>query len=94
MKVKDLIKKYPNHLLIEKGYPNSRPFSDLSKELQGLFGKEYNKVLLELDVKGYKIDNKPFTSVDITHCLFGGKKKVNIKYDGHLYVYLKGKEKK
>lgn len=92
MKVKDLIKKYPNHQLIEKGYPNSFPFHDLPKELQCLHGKEYSKVLLDLEVKGYKVKDKPFTSVDITHCVFGGKKKANIKYDGHIYVYLKGKE--
>lgn len=94
MKVKELVKKYPNYQVIEKGYPNSFPFADLPKELNGLSGKAYEKVEMELEVKGYKVDNKPFTTIDITHCVFGGKKRPNKSYDGKLYIYLKGDKRK
>ena len=67
MKVKELVEKYPNHLVVERGYPNSIPFTELPKELRGLTGKAYNNVLMELEVKGYKVSNKPFTEVDINN---------------------------
>ena len=89
MKVKELIKKYPNYQVIEMGYPDSIPFTMLPKELQGLSGKAYEKVEMELEVKGYKVYHKPVICVDITHCVFGGKKKPNAKYEGTLYIYLK-----
>lgn len=89
MKVKELIAKYPNHSVVEQGTPNDIPFTNLPKELQGLSGKAYTKVEMELEVKGYKVVNKPFTSIDITHCVFGGKKRPSKHYDGYLYIYLK-----
>lgn len=90
MKVKELIKKYPGYQVVEQGYSNSLPFTMLPKELNGLHGKAYTKVMDELEVKGYKLVDKPFTSVDITHCVFGGKKKPNRTYKGILYIYLRG----
>ena len=94
MKVKELIAKYPNYSVVEMGYPDSIPFTELPKELQGLSGKAYEKVEMELEVKGYKVVHKPHTDIDITHLVFGGKKKPNKSYDGFLYIYLKGKEKR
>ena len=94
MKVKELISKYPKYSIIEQGYPDSFPFSDLPKELQGLHGKEYEKVEMELEVKGYKAVAKPHTDIDITAALFGGKKKPNPHYEGTLYIYLKGDKKR
>ena len=89
MKVKELKAKYPNHLVVEMGTPREIPFTNLPKELQGLSGKAYEKVELELEVKGYKVHNKPFKSIDITAALFGGRQKKPKEYDGHLYIYLK-----
>ena len=94
MKVKELIAKYPGYQVIEQGYPDSLPFSELPKELQGLHGKEFQKVEDELEVKGYEVFHKEFTSVDITHLVFGGKKRPNQSYKGMLYIYLKGEKRK
>ena len=90
MKVKELLEKYPKHAVVEMGYPDSLPFTELPKELEDLRGKEYDRVFRELEVKGYEVHNKPFVSIDITAALFGGKKKRNRHYEGHLYIYLKG----
>lgn len=89
MKVKELIAKYPNYQVIEMGYPDSIPFTMLPSELNGLRGKAYEKVEMELDVKGYEVYHEPVTCIDITHCVFGGKKRPNAHYDGTLYIYLK-----
>ena len=89
MKVKELIAKYPGYSVVEMGYPDSTPFTMLPKELQGLSGKAYEKVEMELEVKGYKVYDKPHTDIDITAALFGGKKKRNRHYKGTLYIYLK-----
>lgn len=94
MKVKDLIKKYPGYQIVEKGYPDSWPFSDLPKELQGLRGKEFEKVEMELEVKGFKVIDKPHTNIDITHCVLGGKKRKNAAYKGTLIIYLKGDKRR
>ena len=94
MKVKELIAKYPKYMVVEQGYPDSIPFTELPKELQGLSGKAYEKVEMELEVKGYEVHNKPFISVDITSALFGGKKGRNRHYEGTLYIYLKGDKKR
>ena len=94
MKVKELIAKYPKYSVIEQGYPDSFPFSDLPRELQGLYGKAYEKVEMELEVMGYDAIAKPHTDIDITAALFGGKKKPNPHYEGTLYIYLKGTERK
>ena len=94
MKVKELIAKYPNYQVVEMGYPDSIPFTMLPKELDGLHGKAYEKVEMELEVKGYKVVNKPHTDIDITHLVFGGKKRPNKSYDGTLYIYLKGDKKR
>ena len=94
MKVKELIAKYPKYSVIEMGYPGDMPFTNLPKELQGLYGKAYERVEMELEVKGYEVFHKPHTDIDITAALFGGKKKPNKHYEGTLYIYLKGKEKK
>jgi len=88
MKVKELIAKYPGYSVIEKGYPDSFPFTMLPKELQGLSGKAYEKVEMELEVKGFKVIHKPHTDIDITSTLFGGKKKPNQTYKGTLEIYL------
>lgn len=89
MKVKELKEKYPNYNIVEMGYPDCIPYTMLPRELDGLRGKEYERVENELEVKGYKVVDKPFTSVDITAALFGGKKKRNRHYKGTLYIYLK-----
>lgn len=89
MKVKELIAKYPKHSVIEMGTPKDFPFSNLPRELQGLSGKAYEKVEMELEVKGYDVVDKPHIDIDITAALFGGKKKRNKHYDGYLYIYLK-----
>ena len=89
MKVKELIAKYPNHDVIAQGYPNSIPFTQLPSELQGLSGKAYEKAFMELEVKGYKVENKQFTSIDSTHIGCGGKKRPNKTFDGKLFIYLK-----
>lgn len=94
MKVKELIAKYPNYSVVEMGYPDSIPFSELPRELQGLYGKAYEKVEMELEVKGYKAIAKPHTDIDITHLVVGGKKRPNPHYDGTLYIYLKGEKRK
>ena len=88
MKYKELVAKYKGYQVIEKGYPNSTPFTFLPHELDGLHGKAYVRVLNELEVKGYKVVEKPTTSIDITHLVFGGKKRPNHTYKGTLYVYL------
>lgn len=93
MKVKELLKKYPDYDVIEKGYPSSGPFMELPKELIGLYGKQYTKVCNELDVKGYKVISEPYESIDITHCIFGGEKRTNTKYKGRLEIYLRGTSK-
>lgn len=89
MKVKELIAKYPKHSVIEMGTPRDIPFTNLPAELQGLSGKAYQKVEMELEVKGYEVINKPFKSIDITAALFGGRQKKPIEYAGELYIYLK-----
>ena len=95
MKVKELIAKYPGYMVIEKGYPDSIPFNELPRELDGLRGKAYEKVEGELRVYGYSVSHKPFTSVDITPALFNtGKKPNNISYKGELVIYLKGRKRK
>ena len=58
MKVKELIAKYPGYMVIEKGYPDSIPFSELPRELDGLRGKAYEKVEGELRVYGYSVSHK------------------------------------
>ena len=88
MKVKELLAKYPGYSVVEMGYPDSIPFTMLPKELQGLRGKEYEKVEMELEVKGYKVFDKPHTDIDITAALFGGKKRPNPSYKGTLEIYL------
>ena len=93
MKVKELIAKYPKYSVIEQGYPDSFPFSDLPRELQGLYGKAYEKVEMELEVKGYKVIHKPHTNIDITHLVVGGKKRPNVSYEGTLEIYLRGKKR-
>ena len=90
MKVKELIKKYPNYDVIPSGYPDCIPFTLMPKELDGLHGKAYDKVFMELEVKGYEAVAKPHTNVDITHLVFGGKKRPRPSFDGFLYIYLKG----
>ena len=89
MKVKELIAKYKGYKIIETGYPDSAPFAMLPKELDGLYGKAYEKVSNELEVKGFKVIEKPHTDIDITAALFGGKKRPNPSYKGTLYIYLK-----
>lgn len=93
MKVKELKAKYPNYFVVEMGYPNCIPFTCLPSELNGLHGKEYEKVENELEVKGYKVYHKPVEHIDITHLVVGGKKRPNAKYDGTLEIYLKGKKR-
>lgn len=93
MKVKDLIVRYPGYQIIEQGYPDSVPFTELPRELQGLHGKAYEKVEGELRVYGYKVSHKPFECVDITAALFGGKKRPNPKYKGQVEIYLKGRKR-
>ena len=90
MKVKELIAKFPHYQIVEQGFPDSLPFTQLPKELQGLQGREYYKVFYELEVKGFKALKKDYVCIDITSALFGGKKKPNPKYEGTLYIYLKG----
>ena len=94
MKVKDLKAKYKGYKFIEMGYPDCIPFTQLPKELDGLYGKEYEKVENELDVKGYRVYHKPHTDIDITAALFGGKKKPNPHYEGTVEIYLKGRKRK
>ena len=89
MKVKELIAKYPHYSIIEMGTPRDFPFTNLPKELRGLSGKAYEKVEMELEVKGYEVIAKPHTSIDVSHLIFGGKKRPNKTYDGTLYIYLK-----
>ena len=84
MKVKELKAKYPNHLVIEMvGYPDSLPFTEIP-----------NGNTDEMEVKCFEVKNKPFVSIDITQALFGGKKRKNRSYDGHLYIYLKDDKKR
>ena len=92
MKVKDLTKKYQGYHIIEKGYPDSTPFFDMPKELQGLYGKEYAKALSELKVYGYRVKHKPHVAIDITSAVFGGKKRPNTHYKGTVEIYLKGRK--
>lgn len=93
MKVKELIAKYPNYQVVEMGYPGCIPFTCLPKELQGLSGKAYEKVEMELEVKGYKVFHNPHTNIDITHLVVGGKKRPNSHYEGTLEIYLCGNKR-
>lgn len=93
MKVKELIARYPGYQIIEQGYPDSIPFTELPRELQGLRGKAYEKVEGELRVYGYKVSHKPIERVDITAALFGGKKRPNAKYKGQVKIYLRGRKR-
>ncbi len=88
MKYKELVAKYKGYQVIKKGYPNTAPCTLMPKELNGLYGKAYTRVLNELEVKGYKVVKEPTTSIDISHLLLGGKKRPNHTYKGTLYVYL------
>lgn len=88
MKVKELVAKYPGYSVTEMGYPDSIPFCEMPKELQGKHGKEYVKILNELEVVGYEVIEKPHTDIDITHLIFGGKKRPNVSYKGYLNIYL------
>ena len=92
MKVKEIIKLYPNYQIIGKGYPTSQPFAQLPKELNGLYGREYEKVFNELEVKGYEVKENPHTCIDITHCVFGGAKRRNRSYRGTVVLYLVSSE--
>ena len=92
MKVKELLKKYPNYSVVYMGYPHSIPFTGLPKELQDLTGKRFEVLVNELDVKGYDVKNEPHEDIDITHIVLGGKKRPNKKYDGYLKIYLKGEK--
>ncbi len=89
MKVKELEAKYKGYKIIHKGYPDSIPFTMLPKELNGLSGRAYTRVANELEVKGYKVIEKPHTDIDITAALFGGKKRPNPHYKGIVEIYLK-----
>lgn len=90
MKVKELIKKYPGYEIIVQGYPNSIPFTQLPRELRGLTGKAFKRVCDELEIKGYKIVEKQYTSLDITYLITGSGERLDIAYKGTLYIYLKG----
>lgn len=92
MKVKELIINYPNHRIVYMGYPNCAPFTQLPEEVQGLYGNKLKKALDKLDVKGYKVTNHHFTDINVTHLVFGGKKRPNKTYDGILEIYLKGEK--
>jgi len=94
MTVKELISRYPGYQVIEMGYPDSLPFSELPRELSGLRGKAYEKVEMNLEVKGYKVYDNPHECVDVTHLVFGGLKRPNAKYNGTLYIYLKGDKRR
>ncbi len=89
MKYKELVAKYKGYQVIKQGYPNTAPCVLLPEELNGLYGKAYKRALNELEVKGYKVVEKPTTSIDITHLLLGGKKRPNNTYKGTLYIYLR-----
>ena len=89
MKVKELIAKYPRFQVVEMGYPDSIPFTQLPKECNGLYGSQLKKVIDNLEVKGYKAINKPHTNINITHVICGGKKRPNSHYEGILEIYLK-----
>lgn len=88
MKVKELLAKYKGYQVMPKGYPNSAPFTLLPHELDGLHGKAYDRVFNELEVKGYKVVERPTTEIDFTHLIVGGKKRPNNTYKGTLYIYL------
>lgn len=94
MKVSELIKKYPGYQVVEMGYPDSIPFTELPRELHGLYGSEYERVERKLEVMGYDVVHKPHTCIDVTHLVFGGKKRPNSEYLGTLYIYLKGNKKR
>lgn len=72
------------------GYPDCIPFTLLPEECEGLYGKQLAKVIDELEVKGYKVIDKPHTNIDITHLIVGGKKRPNSSYKGTLEIYLRG----
>lgn len=94
MKVKELKAKYKGYQFIEMGYPDSIPFTELPKELWDLRGKAFDKVVDEMEVKGYEVIDKPVTCIDITAALFGGKKRPNSHYKGEVKIYLKGNKKR
>ena len=89
MKVKELTKKYKGYRIVCMGYPDSIPYTQLPRELNGLYGKEFEKVLNELEVKGYDVIEKEHTDTDITHLILGGKKRPNPTYKGYVHIYLK-----
>lgn len=94
MKVKELVKQYPNYQVVEMGYPDCIPFTCLPKECQGLYGRALAKVIDELEVKGYEVIDKPHTNIDITHLIIGGKKRPNSTYKGTLIIYLVSDKKR
>lgn len=89
MKVKELLAKYKGYQVFPSGYPGFAPFTCMPEELNRLHGKAWKRAYHELEVKGYKVINKPTTSIDITHLFLGGKKRPNHTYKGTLYIYLK-----
>ena len=92
LKVKELKAKYKGYKIVEKGYPDSIPFTMLPKELNDLHGKAYEKALDEWEVKGFKVIEKPHIDINITHLIVGGKKRPNSSYKGILEIYLKSAE--
>ncbi len=83
MKVKELKAKYKGYMFIEMGYPDSIPFTEIPSGNTD-----------EMEVKGYEVKNKPFTNIDITHSVFGGKKRSNQSYKGSIRIYLVSNKKR
>lgn len=77
MKIAEIRKKYQGYSIVESGYEDSIPFTCIPKNSE------------ELEVKGFEVHTKKVVEIDITHCLFGGKKRPNKTYKGIVYVWYK-----
>ena len=94
MKLKELREKYKGYHILEMGYPDSIPFTELPIKTYGLVGKSYEKATEDLEVKGFKVYEEPYTDINITHLILGGKKRPNTTYKGSVEVYLVSDKKR
>lgn len=77
MTIKELKAKYPKYDIIESGYKGAIPYTLMSG------------ITEDSEILGMEIITGDKTAIDITHLIFGGKKRKNKHYDGEIYVWYK-----
>lgn len=88
MKVKELVEKYSTYMVSYQGFPDSRPFSDLPKELENKKGKELDALASDFEVKGYDVENRRIIYQSPIPMYVQGLTPTIKKYDGILTIYL------